>query len=208
MLHLTSEGTICVPVHGMGVGFSGSGQLGINSTTGTVGYTVRVPIAVFNPAGVTAWTQVSAGGSHTCGIASNSSAMYCWGAFRECGGVEEVPRARTTWASPMLHLTNEGTTCVPVYCMGVGGNGYGQLGINSTTSALVPSAVFNPAGVTAWTQVSAGYYQTCGIASSGSAIYCWGACRECVCGVGEGLEGASHTAFGMHIARINYAASD
>ena len=99
---------------------------------------------------------------------------------------------------------------MPVYCMGVGGNEYGQLGINSTTSALVPSAVFNPAGVTAWTQVSAGGIHTCGITSNGSAMYCWGAWRECVCGVGGGPEVSYHKikALGMHVVGIIYATPD
>ena len=65
----------------MGVGFNGQDQLGIRSAV-----YVRVPTAVFSPTGVTAWTQVSAGERHTCGITSNGSVM-CWGAYQEHEGL-------------------------------------------------------------------------------------------------------------------------
>ena len=56
-----------------------------------------------------------------------------------------------------------------------GNDDFGRLGSNSTSDQLTPVAVLAPAGVTTWTQVSAGVYHTCGLSSNGSA-YCFGAC--------------------------------
>jgi hypothetical protein len=87
--------------------------------------------------------------------------------------------------------------------LGVGNNTFGQLGTGGTLNALAPIATVIPYTVTAWAQVSAGYYQTCGIASTGSAM-CWGACRECR--GWRGLRGSlSHS---THVAGVVYAASD
>lgn len=41
---------------------------------------MRIPTAVTAPAGVSSWTVVSAGGTHTCGIA-NTGKLYCFGEF-------------------------------------------------------------------------------------------------------------------------------
>ena len=90
-----------------------------------------------------------------------------------------------------------------MYAMRVGMGSSGQEGINSTTDVLVPTAVFSPAGVTAWKQVSAGSYHTCGIASNGFAM-CWGAGREHVGGRWFAREPSHST----HLARIVYAAYD
>ena len=77
----------------------------------------------------------------------------------------------------MRRMTSGVTTFVPVYCMSVGLNNVGQLGINSNTDALAPTAILSPTGITAWAQVSAGGSHTCGIASTRSAM-CWGACWD------------------------------
>ena len=65
---------VCVWLH---AGINENGQLGINSTASTAW-----PTAVLVPAGVIAWAQVSAGLSHTCGLASlaSNASLWCWGA--------------------------------------------------------------------------------------------------------------------------------
>lgn len=63
-------------------GYNDKGQLGDGSNSNK-----NVPTALDASSGVTAWSQISAGGSSSCGIASDASA-YCWGTWggglREC----------------------------------------------------------------------------------------------------------------------------
>lgn len=57
-----------------------------------------------------------------------------------------------------------------------GNNSYGQLGDNSTTTRLLPTAVLTPVGAaagTTWTQIAAGIYHSVGLRSDGS-LWTWG----------------------------------
>ncbi|MBK7321456.1 MAG: hypothetical protein IPI82_03085 [Candidatus Microthrix sp.] len=56
-------------------GANGDGQLGNNDP----GVGSGVPVAVEVPVGVTGWSQITAGGYHTCAVAEVSGAAYCWG---------------------------------------------------------------------------------------------------------------------------------
>src|SRR5690349_15028543 len=111
------------------------------------------------PTGMT-FTQVSAGGYHTCGIKSGDGTIACWGNSAEGEApASQLPPAGTTFtqvsagASHTCALVSNGT----VACWGY--DGYGQ---------ATP-----PAGTT-FTKVSAGGYHTCGIKSSDGTIVCWG----------------------------------
>ena len=61
------------------------GQLGRNSTNDS-----WVAVTVTVPAGVSGWTAVSAGKSHSCAVAAGWGDLYCWG---EAGVVGRLGRA-------------------------------------------------------------------------------------------------------------------
>jgi alpha-tubulin suppressor-like RCC1 family protein len=148
--------------------------------------TVGTPLA-----GVTL-TQISAAlsGSTTCAL-SSAGAAYCWG----LGTNGELGNGSTTAAqATAVAVTTSGVlsgvtltqisggqdqTCAldstgVAYCWG--GNGSGDLGINSTTQSLVPVAV-STSGVLSGkvlTHISAsGNFISCALDSFGAA-YCWG----------------------------------
>jgi alpha-tubulin suppressor-like RCC1 family protein len=137
-------------------------------------------------------TQISAalGGSTACAL-SSAGAAYCWG----LGTNGELGNGSTTAAqATAVAVTTSGVlsgvtltqisggqdqTCAlgstgVAYCWG--GNGSGDLGINSTTQSLVPAAV-STSGVLSGkvlTQISAsGNFISCALDSFGAA-YCWG----------------------------------
>jgi alpha-tubulin suppressor-like RCC1 family protein len=119
---------------------------------------------------------VSAGGSHTCAVASGGS--YCWGAgwSGQLGdgttGSDSVARlvagrTFTQIAAGGGHscgLTANGTA----YCWG--SNWAGQLGNNSTTATLVPDSVRT---TLKFASISTGEGHTCAV-TSGGAAHCWG----------------------------------
>src|SRR5439155_556136 len=133
-------------------GFNGRGQLGDN--TQAIRY---VPTLVQAPPGVTFQT-VTAGGQHTCAVASTGDA-YCWGRneFGRLGDgtftdrtapVRVAAPAGVTFASVSA---GTGHSCAlatggAVYCWG--SNYYGQLGDGSGADQNTPSLVQAPAGVT------------------------------------------------------------
>ena len=159
-------------------GSNANGQLGDNSTTQQL-----VPTAV---SGGGTWKQVSAAGSsfssHTCGIKSDDT-LYCWGsntngqlgdnsttqrlvptAISGGGAWKQVSTAGGLFTSQTCGIKSDDT----LYCWG--NNSNGQLGDNSTTQRLVPTAI---SGGGAWKLVEAGNNHTCGIKSDDS-FYCWG----------------------------------
>ena len=156
-------------------GFNGRGQLGDNSQA--IRY---VPTLVQAP-GVTFQT-VSAGGQHTCAVASTGDA-YCWGRneFGRLGDGTTTDRTAPVRVAPPAGVTftavsaGAGHSCAlatggNVYCWG--SNYYGQLGDGSGNDQDSPSLVQAPAGVT-FTAVTTGSFHSCGLATSG-AVYCWG----------------------------------
>jgi alpha-tubulin suppressor-like RCC1 family protein len=149
------------------------GQLG----DGTPGDAQRVPGAV---SGGLSFTELTAGANHTCGLRSNGTA-YCWGdnSYGVLGDSTQIDRPVPTTVFGGITFTtlSAGTgdqTCGlasngAAYCWGR--NNFGALGDSTTaTQRWAPTAV---AGGLTFVDVSTGYSQTCGLASSGEA-YCWG----------------------------------
>ena len=163
-------------------GYNAYGQLG----DGNTGTDADVPTAISTGI-VTAWAQLSTGQYHTCGIEASTYAGYCWGRNKDgqlgngnTGTDANVPTAISTgivtaWAqlsTGQQHTCGIEASTNAGYCWGR--NNYGQLGDGNTgTDANVPTAISTGA-VTAWAQLAAGFYHTCGIAASNNAGYCWG----------------------------------
>ena len=153
--------------------------------TTTITYTaVGKPV----PPPLLSWKQISAGGDHVCGIASNDWA-YCWGgnwAGQLGDGTSNdssTPVAVSQGVIPIGATIKQisagaGHTCVIAsndlaYCWG--NNGVGQLGDGTTNYSSTPVAVSQgiiPTGATI-KQISASFDYTCAIAGDDWA-YCWG----------------------------------
>jgi serine/threonine-protein kinase len=126
------------------------------------------------------FTQISAGGTHACGITGGMA--YCWGndsTFQLGGG--DALRVNSSTPIPVQGgsfnaiTTGRKHTCAltaagAAYCWG--DNSFGQLGMGAVRGAVdTPAAV---AGGLAFAQLSARGDNTCGLTSAGT-IYCWGA---------------------------------
>ena len=160
-------------------GVNWSGQLGTGDTA-----TAPTPRAV-DTSGVLSGavlTDIDLGGGHTCAVDSKQHA-FCWGnnyhgqlgdgTTTDALSAVQVDQGL---AGDLISITaGSSHTCAvtpgnDAYCWGFGG--YGQLGINSTTSVSTPSAVVGlPTG--GLNQISAGDSHTCGRAVDGSTL-CWG----------------------------------
>jgi alpha-tubulin suppressor-like RCC1 family protein len=164
-------------------GWNGDGQLGnpaaLDPRAPELTYS-STPIAVI---GGLAFTAVSAGGSHTCGLAADST-IYCWGSnkFGQLGDGTTTDRA---FPEPVVGAVGAGsyhlaavtaggyhscglTTSGTPYCWGR--NDGGELGDGTSTQQLTPVAV---AGGLSFAMLSAGGQSTCGVATD-RAAYCWG----------------------------------
>src|SRR3989339_606052 len=133
---------------------------------------------------VSAYTSISAGYEHTCGIRANDSRVLCWGIGNDgqlgdnSTSAHEVenPNLTTDSSAYISVSTGQYHTCgirandTRVLCWRESANGRlgdGQNGVN----------VLNPNVTTdtsAYTSLSAGYYHTCGIRSNDSRVMCWG----------------------------------
>jgi hypothetical protein len=125
-----------------------------------------------------AFSSISSGNFHTCGILTNYS-VYCWGGNDngQLGDGTIIQRYNptavnktSTFSSISLGVFH---TCGilmngSAYCWGY--NYYGRLGDGTTTQRLNPTAVNISSN---FTSISSGTYHTCGILTNGSA-YCWG----------------------------------
>jgi alpha-tubulin suppressor-like RCC1 family protein len=157
-----------------------SGQLGAPAPTvcTDIGPCSLIALAV---AGGFSFTQVVAGGAHTCALTSDGSA-YCWGnnTSGQLGDNSTTARTAPTAVATNLKFAtlDAGTnhTCGltisgAAYCWGA--NSRGQLGDGTTTNRSVPVAV---SGALTFQIVTAGGFdigQTCGL-TTGGAAYCWG----------------------------------
>ncbi len=137
--------------------------LGSNSTTGNL-----------------TLSDISAGGTHACGIARGQ--LYCWGT--SAGGAlgpgttspTSTPTLVTTFASKTVSDVSAGTdfTCAvadgDAYCWGNGGSG--RTGLNGTGNTSTPTAVFGIPSSKTVTGISAGGTHACAVADG--TAYCWG----------------------------------
>tara|TARA_Y100000590_G_scaffold337462_1_gene384454 strand:+ start:466 stop:2172 length:1707 start_codon:yes stop_codon:yes gene_type:complete len=159
-------------------GFNQYGQLG----DGTNLDHKSVPTLVV---GGYSFESISAGGNHTCGVATDGKA-YCWG-FNSSGQLGELtttnlssPNLVVGWHTWQSISAGGNHTCGvatdgKTYCWG--NNEYGQLGngkIGITTNRAIPT--FVEGGHTwqwSYQSISSGYSHTCGLATDNKA-YCWG----------------------------------
>lgn len=158
------------------------GQLGDNSTAAKFGGTTGT-------VGTSRFSAVSAGRSFTCAFRQINTGDIttrrpsCWGdnGVGQLGrnsaiALDSVPATvssavtfdSTSLVTGLTHACALEAVTGVAYCWG--GNGFGQVGDNSTTNRSAPTAV-----VTAlrFVQLAAGEYHTCGVTSAGTA-HCWG----------------------------------
>ena len=179
-----------------------SGQLGVSEPP--AGCVIDTALYACSPAAIAVegglhFTQLDAGGSHTCGLTS-AGAAYCWG-LNDSGQLGDnsitqrsVPVAVSGGLSFSSITTGVAHTCGLVaggvaYCWGL--NNYGQLGSGNTNSGRVPVAVTG--GLTFQSLSAGGYFagHTCGITTSGAA-YCWGDNSAGQLGIGS-LDVSAHS---------------
>src|SRR3989339_519727 len=130
-----------------------------------------------------AYSSISAGGYHTCGIRSSDSRVLCWGRGNEgqlgdsSTAVHEVGNPNVTVDNSSYSSISTGRTHTcgirtndsRVLCWG--DDTYGQIGNGDTSENLVPT---NTTDSSAYTSISAGWRQTCGIRTNDSRVICWG----------------------------------
>jgi len=119
---------------------------------------------------------IAVGGSRSCAI-TNSGGLECWGWHAEITGnsIASTPLAMYGLDSDVMAVscganhTCALTTVGRVLCWG--SNEHGQLGDTTNTERSLPTQVVGlESGVTS---ISAGYYHTCALMSSGG-VKCWG----------------------------------
>ncbi len=156
-------------------GYNRYGQLGDGTTTDR-------HAAVDVPGLASDVTAITAGGGHSCALAS-TGAVRCWGSnyFGELGAGTTTRRLTSAAVSGLaggvaaIAAGGEAHGCAltsagAVKCWGF--NGYGQLGDGTTTDRHVPVDV---SGLAAGVQMIAagGYGHTCALTSEG-LVRCWG----------------------------------
>ena len=125
-----------------------------------------------------AWTQIAAGGAHTCGITEEAT-VHCWGEgrFGQLGDGAEHARARPVQVPTLQNAVElalgENHSCVRtadghVHCFGR--NHRGQLGDGSVRDQSLPVRV-------EWLEdavaLAAGAHHNCALRKSGNVV-CWG----------------------------------
>src|SRR3989339_467182 len=130
-----------------------------------------------------AYSSVSAGQYHTCGIRANDSRVLCWGNSAngklgdEQNGVYVLNPNLTTDLSAYLMITvGYDHTCgirandLRVLCWGDSANG--KLGDGQTTTDR--TSPYLTTDSSAYSSVSAGIFHTCGIRANDLRVLCWG----------------------------------
>ena len=154
-------------------GLNSQGQAGNGVDAGDG---VATPLVVL---GGFQFSSLTAGGSHTCGIATNG-ASFCWGnnAGGQLGTGNNIERGEPTAVAgdhPFIQLTasTASHTCGleadgEAWCWGVNENG--RLGDGTEDNRTSPVRV---SGGLSFTSLAAGGGHTCGLTANGTA-YCWG----------------------------------
>lgn len=180
-------------------GLNDAGQLGAATAESCIANTIdgpdpracaSTPVAV---GGGLTFTQITAGGKHTCGI-TTGGAGYCWGdnstgALGTGTGLSgPVPVPVAGGLLPVLISAGTGYTCA-IETSGLarcwGANGNGQLGNGSFVPTTTPAQV---QGTRTWRNITAGWLHTCGVDTNNDA-WCWG--RNAEGQLGRGTAGAS-----------------
>lgn len=139
------------------------------------------PVQVKGMSGI-AFTSISAGAQHTCGLTSGGQA-YCWGYnfYGQLGNNATASR-RTPVAVQMpagvsfsAITAGEKHTCAldgtgQAWCWGYGAEG--AMGGGFSFGDSIPVQVTHPSGVT-FSSIHTEYRHTCALTSAGQA-YCWG----------------------------------
>jgi uncharacterized protein YjdB/alpha-tubulin suppressor-like RCC1 family protein len=160
-----------------------AGQLGDGTTASR---TSAAPVS-----GDLSFTQLSAGGQHTCGVADGKA--YCWGdnSSGQLGDGSTSAKRKPTPVDIKERVTDVAagakhscvvTATAKAYCWGDGFSG--QLGIGALDQQTEPYGV---AGSTKWTAITAGAEHTCGLAQGGKA-FCWGRNTSGQVGDGSGSD--------------------
>jgi alpha-tubulin suppressor-like RCC1 family protein len=129
-----------------------------------------------------AFSQVSAGNAHTCGVTTDNRA-YCWGnnARGQLGDGSTTDRltpaaVATTRRFRQLsagdHYTCGVTLNYQAYCWGH--NGAGELGDGTTALPTLRLKPVRVAGGHYFRQVDAGGFHTCAVSYPDNHVYCWG----------------------------------
>jgi hypothetical protein len=125
------------------------------------------------------FTQISAGGSHSCGVTNGGA--WCWGSGgdgrlgngRSVSSSVPVPVTQTA-SGVFTHVSASGDHSCGIASSGAwcwGWGFYGQLGDDGSADSSVPVPV-TQSGSGVFTEVSAGWQHSCGITDSGA--WCWG----------------------------------
>jgi len=155
-------------------GTGGNGQLGDGTTIDK-----SSPVTVVG--GITNWSQISAGSTHSLGL-TDAGVLYAWGAGSDgrLGDGTIINRSSpvtiiggiTNWSAVSagqyhsLGLTNTGI----LYAWGLGTSG--RLGDGTAISKSSPVTVVG--GITNWSAVNAGNIHSLGLTDAG-VLYAWGA---------------------------------
>lgn len=167
-------------------GFNASGRLGTGRSTNE---TLPTPVSL--PAGVTAWGEIAAGGSHNLAI-GNDGKVYAWGAndwgqlgIGGAGSVSvpvaiNLPTEVGNWAAVAagsahsLALSHSGQ----LFFWGR------SVGTQEVVTVKPPTQIPLPEDANRWTAIGAGYNHSFAIASSGK-LYAWGANESGQLGIGS-----------------------
>jgi alpha-tubulin suppressor-like RCC1 family protein len=163
----------------------GSGLCWGDNTNGQLGNTTMsrfnsTPAIVVH--GARAWTQLSTGRDHTCGVGADNN-LWCFG-LSELGTSADVHapvQVPGTWKVVSAGL---GSTCAiddtdALACWGE--NADGQLGDSTIARRTSPKTIAAPS----WTAITVGPQSACALAKDG-ALFCWGSAGW---GLGDGSYG-------------------